>query len=109
MKSIIILLMLVTSTFTTFAKDRITNQISELPENSREFIGKYYNDKEISHIKIDGILIWKEYEVIFTDGVDIEFNSSGDWKEIASSLYGASSGWHHTNCIFTSLSSVQSQ
>ena len=86
MKKIIILLMLVVTSFTTFAKDRILSQVSELPETSRTFIDKYYKAKEISHIKTEGYLLWKEYEIIFMDGAEVEFNDKGEWKSISSKI-----------------------
>lgn len=63
--------------------DKVTQDISLLPEECRTFIGTYYQDTPIAHIEIEKILCWDlGYEVILTDGTNIEFTSSGDWKDI---------------------------
>ncbi len=63
--------------------DKVTTDVTQLPEECRMFIGKYYQDAPIAHIEIDKILWWDSgYEVILTDGTSIEFNASGEWKDI---------------------------
>jgi len=63
--------------------DRITTDVNELPANSREFLTKWFSDATIAHIKIEKKLMGgNEYEVLLTNGVDIEFDKEGEWKEI---------------------------
>ncbi len=53
----------------------------QLPANSREFIKKHFPEAKVAFATVEGRL-WPTYEVIFTDGAQIEFDSSGEWKEI---------------------------
>ncbi|MDH6358578.1 PepSY-like domain-containing protein [Parabacteroides sp. PF5-9] len=80
--SLVIILFL--SVFSAIAdNDRITQDVSELPIESREFISTHFTQTEISHIKIEKNLIGiKNYDVILTDGTNIEFNRSGKWTDI---------------------------
>lgn len=61
----------------------ITKDVGRLPEVSRTFIRQYLPGKEVSHIKIEkGWTGIKKYEVILTDGIEVEFDDKGEWKEI---------------------------
>ena len=54
--------------------DKITSDTNILPVSSRQFI---------SHIQIEKNLIRiSSYDVILTDGTNVEFNHKGEWKEI---------------------------
>ncbi len=69
---------------TMFAdNDRYTKDVNQLPAISRQFISTYFNDANISHIVIEKNFFGvKGYEVLLTNGIDIEFNRSGEWKEV---------------------------
>jgi len=63
--------------------DRITRDVSELPVASQQFISTHFGQTDISHIKIEKNLLWvKNYDVILTDGTNIEFDRSGKWTDI---------------------------
>lgn len=63
--------------------DRITSDSSVLPTVSRNFLANHFSQTEISHIKIESNLLGtKGYDVILTNGVNVEFDRSGEWKEI---------------------------
>lgn len=63
--------------------DRIVKDINELPEQSRSFLSSYYKNIPVSHIRIEKNLLFVEsYDVILTDGTKIEFQRSGEWKEV---------------------------
>ncbi|WP_297906704.1 PepSY-like domain-containing protein [uncultured Parabacteroides sp.] len=63
--------------------DKITNDTNMLPASSRQFISDYFKDIPVSHIQIEKNLIWiSSYDVILTDGTNVEFNRKGEWKEI---------------------------
>ncbi len=65
--------------------DKVTNNVNELPQVSRTFLNNYFNGKNISHIKIDkDFLLVDSYDVILTDGTTVEFDRSGEWKEVKS-------------------------
>ena len=82
MKKILLSLILASSCLSIFAKDRISHEINDLPQRSIEMINNHFKDKSISYIKTEGWSIGREYEVVFTDGLNLEFNYEGFWKDI---------------------------
>lgn len=74
-------LMVAVSTFA--GDDRITHDVQELPARSRQFLATHFAGKPVAHIKIEKNLLWVEsYDVILTDGTQVEFERSGAWKEV---------------------------
>lgn len=67
------------------ADDVVTRDETKLPEAARTFITQHFSDAKISYIKIDSeFLKGKKYEVVLTNGTEIDFNSNGEWKEVDS-------------------------
>jgi Protein of unknown function (DUF2874). len=64
------------------AKDVITKDVEKLPVLAREFISKYFPDEKISYIEIDRGIVSTTYEVTFVNGIDLEFNKKGEWREV---------------------------
>lgn len=65
------------------SQDRILQDASLLPEVCRTFMTTHYGSTPVAHIEIEKVLFWDSgYDVILTDGTNIEFTSSGDWKDI---------------------------
>ena len=65
------------------AGDIITKDQSKLPAEARNFISEHFSGKDVSHIKIDdGLFESTSYEVVFSDGTNVEFDDKGLWKEI---------------------------
>ena len=63
--------------------DKITSDTNILPVSSRQFISDHFKDIPVSHIQIEKNLIRiSSYDVILTDGTNVEFNHKGEWKEI---------------------------
>lgn len=63
--------------------DKITSDTNVLPVSSRQFISDHFKDIPVSHIQIEKNLIRiSSYDVILTDGTNVEFNHKGEWKEI---------------------------
>ncbi|MCD8042323.1 MAG: PepSY-like domain-containing protein [Tannerellaceae bacterium] len=81
--------------------DRITSDINELPAQSREFIREWFGDVGIAHIKIDNNYEGrvKDYEVLLANGIEIEFDKSGEWKEIEANKMGLPEGILQTGII----------
>lgn len=74
---------LLLSAATIFAKDKVTKDASVLPANSKEFLNRHFHGIQISHIKVEeGLLKTDSYDVILTNGVNVEFSGSGNWKEV---------------------------
>ena len=63
---------------TVFADNEKPIQKHQLPKVSQEFINKYFKDYEISFCTKDH----DSYDVKFTNGYEIEFNTKGEWKEV---------------------------
>lgn len=80
----LILVSLLLSTMAIFAdNEKITRDKSVLPSVCRDFLSSNFSQTDISHIKIESNLLGtKGYDVILTNGVNVEFDKSGEWKEI---------------------------
>ncbi|MCD8079551.1 MAG: PepSY-like domain-containing protein [Bacteroides sp.] len=84
MKKLFALLMVVLL-FAPLAKadDIVTKDEMKLPAKARTFIKPHFLQTELSYIKIDKELLRDDtYDVVFTNGTEIEFDSKGEWKEI---------------------------
>lgn len=57
-------------------------RFEQLPNVSKEFIRKFFNEKDISYAKVDTDFFDKSYEVFFVNGSKVEFDKRGDWEEI---------------------------
>ena len=63
-------------------KDVVTDDISKLPPAARTFIQKYFPNIPVSYLKIEKEFFSKTYDVILTNGYDLEFDEDGAWIEI---------------------------
>ena len=82
----IFLLLLCLCTMSTYAyadNDRAI-QIGQLPINAQNFLSKYFNGLKVAMGKEESGLFYKSYDVIFTTGDKLEFDSDGDWNEVKS-------------------------
>lgn len=80
MKKILSLLLIGMSVM-IFAQDRAI-RFNQLPQNGQKFIKTYFNANQVSAVIEDDDYFKKEYEVILTNGTKIEFDGSGNWKEV---------------------------
>lgn len=64
-----------------FAQDQPI-RFNQLPTNGQKFINAYFGAKKVNAVILDDDYFKKEYEVILTNGTKIEFDGSGNWKEI---------------------------
>lgn len=65
------------------AHDVVTKDEMQLPLAARNFIKQHFTKPQISYIKIDReFLQGKKYEAVLTNGVEIDFNSKGEWIEV---------------------------
>ena len=65
----------------TFAQNRIIN-FNELPKLGKDFIIKYFGSENVKHIISDDDYFFNDYELVLTNGTEIEFNKDGEWKDI---------------------------
>lgn len=57
-------------------------EVSELPQGAVKFIEKYFPGTAIQKAKKDAEHGEKGYEVILSDGTEIEFWKDGKWREV---------------------------
>ena len=84
MKRLSILAVMLLSLTAVFAcSDKITTDTAVLPEQSRQFLSTHFAGIPVAHIKIDkDFLFVDNYDVILTDGTNVEFNRKGEWEEV---------------------------
>lgn len=84
MKRFSILALLLLSLTVVFAcNDKVSTDIGVLPQQSRQFLSTHFAGIPVSHIQIDkDFLVVDSYDVILTDGTNVEFNRKGEWKEV---------------------------
>lgn len=56
--------------------------VDRLPQPARQFIERCFGERKIALAKMEIDFMKKSYEVIFSDGCRIEFDSKGNWTEI---------------------------
>lgn len=85
MKKILSLLVLaIMAVQFSFASDVITKDMNALPLSARNFINRHFTKPQVAHIKIDkDMLQAAKYEVVLTDGTEIDFDSEGNWEEVS--------------------------
>lgn len=81
-KVLSILVMAIVAIQFAFAGDVITKDINQLPLVARNFINKHFSNPQVAHIKIDSDIMSKKYEVLLTNGTEIDFDSKGNWLEV---------------------------
>lgn len=64
------------------ADNEKTISVSELPSKAQTFLTTYFKDKKVAMAKVETELLDKTYDVVFTDGEKLEFDRSGEWKEV---------------------------
>lgn len=55
---------------------------NDLPTAAKQFIERFFPDARVSLATVDKELFSTTYDVIFTDGTKIEFDSDGRWSDI---------------------------
>lgn len=84
MKKILVLIAMVMCALQfTQAGDVVTRDVNKLPVAAREMISKHFPQAKVSYIKIDkDLFLSTSYDVKLSDGIELEFNSKGEWLEI---------------------------
>lgn len=62
--------------------DRRQTRFADLPAAAQQFVKENFGNTQISHIKSEGRMIDRDYQVTFADGSKIEFDKNGQWDEI---------------------------
>lgn len=67
------------------ARNTYSRNVSDLPGVAQTTLKNNFKAK-VSIIKIEKDLRGTEYEVVLTDGTEIDFNSKGEWKNVEVSI-----------------------
>lgn len=57
-------------------------EFASLPANAQQFIATHFAGEKVSYSTVESGLTSNSYEVRLDDGTKVEFNGSGDWKEV---------------------------
>lgn len=65
------------------ARDKVTSDVNVLPAAAQKLLKTHYPTVKVNHIKIDSNLFGKkDYDVVLSNGVEIDFDSEGNLDEI---------------------------
>lgn len=79
----LIILLICGTSLRAEASHRIVT-FEELPEKAQTFVHAYFNGLTINFVRMEIEVTKTEYTVRFENGMEIEFNSNGDWDEVES-------------------------
>lgn len=54
----------------------------KLPQTAQKFISDNFSQNSIDYVKMDKETFSTDYKVKFTDGLEVEFDSKGEWMEV---------------------------
>ena len=57
-------------------------EVDKLPDAAQKFLKQYFPNASVSLAKVDVELVYKEYDVLLTDGTRVDFNNSGEWIDV---------------------------
>lgn len=77
-----LLLIAATLTFSAASAQDTKATINDLPADAINFVRQHFLVDHIAFVWKDTDYNDEEYTVIFRDGLEIEFNGNGDWKEL---------------------------
>ncbi|MCI5483163.1 MAG: PepSY-like domain-containing protein, partial [Bacteroidales bacterium] len=77
-----LLLSLALFTYTSYADDKPIDY-EQLPAAAKAFVQAEFPSAAISFVTRDSDLLDTTYDLHFADGLKVEFNSKGEWKEIS--------------------------
>ena len=85
MKKALLILITLFNAFALHAEDahRIIT-FEEHPIKAQEFVTTYFSSQTIRFVRMEIEVTKTEYTVRFENGMEIEFNSNGDWEEVES-------------------------
>lgn len=57
-------------------------KVEQLPEAAQTFLKAHFPDVKVAYANEDNELVKKEYEILLSDGVRVEFDADGNWKDV---------------------------
>lgn len=82
MKKLALLAIMAFGLISCESQERVAVEFNQLPEKAQTFVKTHFSDKTISIIFHDKDLLDKDYEVVFEDTSNVDFNAKGEWTEI---------------------------
>ncbi|HEY4538524.1 MAG TPA: PepSY-like domain-containing protein [Faecalibacter sp.] len=76
----------------TVDRDESLIQENQLPENAQKFIKNNFGSESVQNIIKEKNVTGDEYKVQLGNGIKIEFNANGEWKEVKAELPNQSVG-----------------
>lgn len=94
MKKILMTLMIMLMGIVSIqARDYVTRDSSILPATARRTLKNNFPKIQINHIKVDtGVFGAKDYDVVLDNGIEVDFDRSGNWKEVDTGHRGVPDG-----------------
>ena len=65
-----------------FADNDKPIQLTEMPKEAQQFILHHFANQPVALAKIDADFMDKTYEVVFTNGDQVEFDKKGKWTKV---------------------------
>lgn len=72
---------------------------NKLPQQAQKFILDNFSKNTIDYVKMDKEVISTDYTVKFTDGLEIEFDSKGEWMEVDGNKTAIPTGFIQKNIL----------
>lgn len=83
MKKLVIMLVCMFAVHTMVMADNDKPiEVSQLPAKAQTFIKTNFKDHKVAMAKLESGMFYKSYDVVFTNGEKVEFDKSGEWKEV---------------------------
>ncbi|MDR2911221.1 MAG: PepSY-like domain-containing protein [Bacteroidales bacterium] len=82
MKNLIVLFCAMAVSSPLFAGDDRPIGVDKFPVPAKEFINKHFKNVQVSLSTVDREILDTTYEVFFANGCKVEFDRSGNWKDI---------------------------
>ena len=57
-------------------------QLTDMPKEAQQFIQHHFANQPVALAKIDADFMDKTYEVVFTNGDQVEFDKKGKWTKV---------------------------
>lgn len=75
--------LLVAGIFTASADDRERPiNIDQLPKNAQAFLAENFKDLKVAFASENPKYVGSEYEVVYTDRTEVDFNTDGEWESV---------------------------
>ena len=57
-------------------------QVTEMPKVAQQFIQRYFTNQSVALAKVETEFLDKTYDVVFTNGDEVEFDKKGKWIKV---------------------------